>query len=231
MQPVALPPSESENRLLRLSDAQVLARWLNESRGNSRNRVLKLFDEMKDLGEGLTDLNELHDKIRSQAADRDKSGLTKFADRYKEMHKAVGGQLHEVNAALSRYAFRPSLVYTCVTDTRSHGFRPDPRGSTIQVGDWTLSEADVAMSLVRLYKTGDLSRVRLCAMCQKCWLVAAKRHYQFCSGGCRETFYTKSPGYNRRRAEIQKRYRERLKEYHETKKKFFPLDNKKGERR
>src|SRR6266581_3478633 len=79
------------------------------------------------------------------------------------------------------------------------------------IGQETISEADAALSLVRLAETGELGKVRLCEMCKERWRVAAKRSYRFCSDRCREDFYAKAPDYHGRKAANQRRYRENLK--------------------
>ena len=79
------------------------------------------------------------------------------------------------------------------------------------IGDETISEADVVVSLVRLAECRELKKVRLCETCKRRWLVAAKSNFRFCSDRCREDFYAKSPDYHDRKAANQRRYRDNLK--------------------
>ena len=73
-----------------------------------------------------------------------------------------------------------------------------------------LYEADAAISLVRLYLSGDWERLRLCEKCKRRWLVATKSHYRFCGEQCRESYYAESEGFSEHRAKIRA-VRQRLK--------------------
>jgi hypothetical protein len=164
---------------------------------------------MTSLGQDFDSFKQLHGKFPIRTGDEVRRAS--LAADYKKMYRRLGRQQREINEALSRYIFRPTLTYEIITDTRGQGLIPDQRGFRMQVGESTLLEADVVISLVRLYRADELFRVRLCIMCKKRWLVASKSHYQFCSGECREAYYTNSPDYNERRAKIQREYRKRLK--------------------
>jgi hypothetical protein len=74
-----------------------------------------------------------------------------------------------------------------------------------------VTEADAALSLVRLHAMGDLGKVRLCEVCRKRWLAANHSNYRFCSKECRERFFQNEPDYHKRKAKNQQKYRENLK--------------------
>jgi hypothetical protein len=117
-----------------------------------------------------------------------------------------------LNEILEQYVFRPRA--TCaIFGGWIFGMVPDDNKRWFQmtIGDETISEADVVMSLVRLAESRDLKKVRLCEMCKRRWLVAARRNYRFCSDPCREDFYAKAPDYHGRKAANQRKYRENLK--------------------
>jgi len=129
-------------------------------------------------------------------------------------------QLHKaLNRALSRYAFRPRVTYfehayIClggmVADVNSRQFQMKinrPEGFRQNI-----SEADAVMSLVRLDLVGEVTKVRLCDVCQDQWLAARKSDHHCCSAECRESFYKQNLNYHERKAATQRNYRRRLKE-------------------
>ncbi len=215
LQPIALPTSPGDRRQLRLADGQVVAQYLNASQGSrSHARILELRGQMVDLHEGLSRWNRLHEELQSRVSARAPEGdkaLAKRAAEYSAEADRLGQLLETINRTLAGYRFHPIITYTAITDTRSEGFTPVPRGYELRIEEWSLSEPDAAAALVRLYQMKDLWRVRLCDQCKKRWLVAAKSHYHFCSKQCREENFVHSPAYAARRREIQKGYRERKK--------------------
>jgi hypothetical protein len=126
-----------------------------------------------------------------------------------------------LNARLAKYKFHPEIAYayrlpgsiSVMQNLWAGGMVPDVKERWFQtkLNGWTISEGDAVLSLVRLDLTSELHKVALCGMCEKRWRVAAKSHYKFCSDGCRETYYAKSPNYHRRKAAAQRKYRENRK--------------------
>ena len=110
--------------------------------------------------------------------------------------------------------------------THALGGLPFPRAPLAQKGESLLpsptptlsllgkpigvTEADAALSLVRLSAVGDLEKVRLCEVCRERWLAATHRNYRFCSKECRERFYETQPDYHQRKAKNQRKYRVNL---------------------
>ena len=195
------------------SDAQIACHWLNATQGTSHTRIQALHEQLNEIHNATGGLQRQHEELRHKVAAQDRSGVPELGTRYGRTFRQLEKAHREVNKALARYVFRPGISYTAVTDTRAAGLAPDSnkRWFQLQFGEWTLSEADAAISLVRLYLSGDWRRLRLCERCKRRWLVATKSHYRFCDEQCRESYYSESAGFSKRRAEIQKRYRARLK--------------------
>jgi len=191
--------------------------WLNASKGTpSHGRVVAIRRDLEEL--------PFEFAIHANAYMHNVGGVLRFGEPPPEKRHEwpkdklrVPRQLRErhvaLNEALAKYVFRPRA--TCVILSRRwiFGMVPDEnrRWFRITVGQETISEADAALSLVRLAETGEIGKVRLCEMCKDRWRVAAKRNYRFCSDQCREAFYAKAPDYHSRKAGNQKRYRENLK--------------------
>ena len=196
-----------------MADAEVVARWLNGSRGHARERMLALRRELDALRAGHVELQETRQRLIAIIKSRSRKGLSALDAQHREKFAQIDQQTRRLNKALSRYAFRPGIGYVVIADMRSAGLLPDEnkREFRLQVGEWELVEADAALSLVRLYLTGELDKVQLCEMCRKNWRVRAKSHYRFCSAQCRETYYIHSPNYHERKRKNQSEYRDRLK--------------------
>ena len=134
---------------------------------------------------------------------------------YKKLYRQTERLHSAVNEALSKYAFRPRVTYFVAGGVWRGGMVPDDnsRWFAIKVNhQTTISEADAAMSLIRLDLLGEIGKVRLCEMCQARWRVVAKSNYRFCSPKCRERFYAKHSDYHDRKAANQRAYRQRMKE-------------------
>jgi len=140
---------------------------------------------------------------------------------YLELNQQLDNLASSLNKSLSPYIFRPQVVYarlpgsiTVLQHRWIGGMVPDDkkRWYHLTIRDSIFSEADAALSLVRLDLTGDLDKIRLCDMCQERWRVAAKSHYRFCGPDCREAYYAKAPGYHARKADTQRKYRKGLKD-------------------
>jgi hypothetical protein len=201
-----------------MSDAQVAARWLNESHQASHDRVLGIYNELESLRSGFVALQALRDTSPAIRALRDKTPALEikpdaaWSARYRREHQRLEKKTNALNKTLRRYAFRPGVGYTVITDMRGAGLVPDANKRTrLIVGEWELVEADAVLSLVRLYLRDELHRVQLCEMCKKRWRVKAKKHYRFCSSECREAYYSQAPDYDERRKQIQQNYRDRKK--------------------
>jgi hypothetical protein len=136
------------------------------------------------------------------------------ADEFWKEHRQLEERHHSLNEVLGQYIFRPRITLSVYENTWHFGMVPDDNRKSFQmkIGARTIAEADAVMTMVRLQSTGDLGQVHLCKMCRQMWHVAAKRSYHFCSDVCRTEFYASSPDYHEKKADIQRRYRKRLKE-------------------
>jgi hypothetical protein len=139
-------------------------------------------------------------------------------ESYLQLNQEIDTLSSALSKALTRYIFRPTVGFIRMPGTINvlhhlwtTGMMPDPNKGwfQIEVHGRFISEADVALSLVRLYLTGDLEKVKTCDVCST-WLVIKKRHYKFCSPKCSKHFYTHLPDYNERKAKNQRRYRESI---------------------
>jgi hypothetical protein len=196
-----------------MSDAQIACQWLNATQGTRHTRIQSLHEQLGEVRTALTGLQRQHEELRRKVAARERAGVPELGAQYKQAFRRTDKLQQRVNEALARYVFRPKIGYTTITETRSGGLSPDTNKHwyQLQFGEWALSEADVAIALVRLHLTGEWQRLRLCERCKRHWLVATKSHYRFCGDECRESYYAESEGFGEHRAEIQKRYRQRLK--------------------
>ena len=211
------PAANPVARLPALGDADKVVQWLNASKGTtSHDRVVWIRRELEelpsyfathadayvDISGGIFRLGEWPRKRRREWPKEKLRVQRQFHDR----HVAL-------NETLEKYVFRPRSTFIMAPRLWMFGMVPDEnkRRFKIQIAGETISEADAALSLVRLAQTGDLRKVRLCEMCKERWRVAAKRSYRFCSDQCREAFYATSPEYHSRKAANQRKYRETLK--------------------
>jgi hypothetical protein len=197
-----------------MADAEVVVRWLNGSQGGSRDRVLAIHRELEALRSGHLQLQQVRERLLAIVTSRGRKRRAALDAQYQREYRQLEQQTTRLNKTLTRYVFRPGVGYVVSTDRRSAGLVPDTdkRGFRLEVGEWELVETDAALSLVRLYLTGELDRVQLCEMCKKRWRVRAKSHYRFCSAQCRESYYVHSPGYHERKKENQSEYRKRIKQ-------------------
>jgi hypothetical protein len=198
-----------ETRQLTLSDAELTVQWLNASRGTrSHDRVVFIRRELEALQSEWTDHS-----FGPPPWQRPITPGVNNADEFWKEHRQLEVRHHSLNEVLGRYIFRPRITLSVYENTWHFGMVPDDNRKSFQIkiGARTIAEADAVMTLVRLDSTGDLRQVHLCKMCRQTWFVAAKRSYQFCSNACRTGFYASSPGYHEKKADIQRRYRTRLK--------------------
>lgn len=201
------------------ADAQIACNWLNATQGKFPSRIHALHAQLDEIHNATVSAQQQHEDLRRKVTAQDKSGLPELGAQYKRAFRKLEKLHRAVNEVLTRYVFRPAIGYTAITETRDAGLVPDvnKRAFQLQYGEWTLSEADAAISLVRLYLSGDWRRLRLCERCKRRWLVATKSHYRFCGDQCRESYYAESEGFSEHRAEIQRRYRQRLKKRQQAK--------------
>jgi hypothetical protein len=203
-----------------MSDAQIVVRWLNEAQRAERAHVLSLHNELESLASGLSALQKMEATgpvmraLKGEIARSELKPDAAYTAKYRRAFRKLKKQMKTLNETLRRrYAFHPGIGYTIITDMRGAGLvsDADKRAFRLIVGEWELVEADVALSLVRLYLRGELERVRLCERCKRRWVDRAKSHYRFCSDECRESYYTESDDYYDRKADNQRNYRERKK--------------------
>ncbi len=210
-------PGAQQGRHLAFGDADRVVQWLNASKGTpSYVRVVAIRRELEELPSEFV--------IHADAYAHSFGGVLRLGEPPPEKRREwpkeklrVQRQLRErhvaLNEALKKYVFRPRATCVILSHSWIFGMVPDENKRWFQmtIGQETISEADAALSLVRLAETGELGKVRLCEMCKERWRVAAKRSYRFCSDRCREDFYAKAPDYHGRKAANQRRYRENLK--------------------
>lgn len=197
-----------------MSDAAVSVQWLNYAKAGERKRIVNLREELERLNRDLVAYQDLHDAspvLKNVSADT--AQRTEYTAEIRHKYRQLQLRVNRLNKFLTRYKFHPGVGAVLITESRSAGLEPftTKGGFRLIVGEWELVEADAALSLVRLYLTGELGRVQLCEMCKKRWRVKSKSHYRFCSGECRETYYTTATDYQERRKKIQQDYRDRKK--------------------
>jgi hypothetical protein len=213
-------------RVLR-SDAQLVVRWLNAALDSgataSHDRVAGLHRSLTQFAECRVNLQkpgstkwsaalvQLEEQRRLVAAGGKCKGIRFPARRYNPKLLRQAEALHEsVNQALYQYVFRPRVTYFLHSELWLGGMAPDARPEWFEtsLNGLHVSEADAVLALIRLDLVGELGKVRLCEMCHRRWCVAARRHYRFCSKGCRESWHETQPGYHERKAKNARRYRQ-----------------------
>jgi len=203
---------QKENRHISLSDAGVVAQYLNDAK---QAKARASYDKVRRIHGQLAELRETRLKLHDEShfpGDR----ITD-AKLYEETLRKAHDLARSLNEQLRRYVFRPQVSYGLLPGSMSilqalwaGGMVPDRKGFETAISGCPVSEADAALALVRLDLNGDLTKLGLCEMCQERWRVASKRSYRFCSKECREGFYTKAPDYHERKARTQREYRKRL---------------------
>jgi hypothetical protein len=163
------------------SDAEIAAFALNASRGSA----------------AYNDLTALRRNLQKLSAETAELQLVR--------------RIKKINRALTQYVFHPTVTRGGregrfgVIALSASSFFPAPENQN------AVTEADAALSLVRLHAIGELGKVRLCERCRKRWLAASHSNYRFCSKDCRELFFQSQPDYLERKAKNQQKYRENLK--------------------
>jgi hypothetical protein len=205
-------------KLLR-NDAEVAARLLNASQGTAAYRRLRAIRlglerlradalELQRIGRALEAEMFPGGKKRPEAGGTEKGFA--LSAQYRSQYRRMNQRHMLMNARLARYAFRPCVSYTVTADEWRLGLVPDsgPGFFETEIGPYTVTEGDAAMSLVRLDGHGDLSTVKLCEHCRRRWKYAKRPSWdRFCSSKCREAAYKQQPGFHKRKAEIQRNFR------------------------
>ncbi len=171
-------------RLLR-NDAQVAVLCLNASHGTvAHERLVAIRRELGELRAGTSELKQISKDIDAEmfpqkmaasgtaGTRRHKQLAAKFRTRFQDLNQ----QHIALNELLARYVFRPCVSYTVVSDEWRLGLVPDANQRFFQttVGQFTVTEADAVMSLVRLDANGELNKVRVCEQCKKVWLISER---------------------------------------------------------
>jgi hypothetical protein len=209
-------------QLLR-NDAHVAVLVLNASHGfAAHERLVAIRMELENLRTGTVELKrierEIFKEMRPQGADGPGRAGTQqhieLAAQYKSVFENLNTLHIALNDRLARYAFRPCVSYTINSDDWRFGLVPDSNRRFFQtkVGQFTVTESDAVMSLVRLDASGELNKVKLCRQCKMVWRVSLREIDRFCGDVCREAFYANSPNYHERKAANQRKYREGLKQ-------------------
>jgi hypothetical protein len=134
-----------------------------------------------------------------------------------ELQERLRVSHNALNDALSAYAC-PVMTYDVASGAwRSNMISRKSRGPQIKVpleGERVavVDAPSVVDALVRLAASRQLYKLRLCDQCKRVWRVSERRMDRFCSGICRQMAYAQDPEFNRRRRDIQRRYRQNQKE-------------------
>ncbi len=203
-------------RAISISDAELIVRWLNASRGTvSRKRILSIRQELEEWGTEFDALRQHEKELREMNPLKAVQAKRKFAkqlEHFRKRHNALSMQLSNYNR------FRPVLDYSVDTGELHYTLVSDDgwRGFNLRVSDEneitvTVKESDVVAALARLAANRELRKVHLCVMCKDRWHLVLRRIDKFCSKECRENYHTHSPEYLERKRKSQSDYRERLK--------------------
>jgi hypothetical protein len=205
--------------LISSSDALCAVAWLNNFKGTANyRRVLQIRDELEQLGAMLDSLCRQRQEGRARRKGRTtfptQGEITKEV-QLAELYTRFSERHNDFNRLLSKYTFVSAMAYD--PDTGIWRFNPLPkggRGRIIKVSDGRLTvevdETAVVAALARLAANRELYKARLCEQCHERWRVSERRMDRFCSQQCREAWYTASPEYDKRRRDIQRRYRENI---------------------
>jgi hypothetical protein len=219
--PPAKTPAEFKRRVgsISSSDALSAVAWLNKCKGTAAyRRVLQIRGELEQLGAMLDSLRRQRQDGRAR-----RKGSTTFPTQEEITEEVQLAELYtrfreghnDFNRLLSKYTFVSAMAYD--PDTGIWRFNPVPkgrRGRVIEVSDGRFTvevdETAVVAALARLAANRELYKAHLCEQCHERWRVSERRMDRFCSQQCREAWYTASPEYDKRRQDIQRRYRENV---------------------
>jgi endogenous inhibitor of DNA gyrase (YacG/DUF329 family) len=187
MKDVAPPLSRARIRSIALTDALIVAEWLNAAAGTkARTRVLAFRTHLEYL---------------TKMADSGRTGEPEFRLR-----------LNEVNNRLSRYSFHSLLSYDSGM-WRDNAVAKDARGRTVEVTHQgvtvEVNEAAAVAALGRLHARGQLGKVRMCEWCKENFRVSERELDRFCSDRCRNADYQARPATVDRKKKAQKRWRDK----------------------
>jgi len=186
---VAPPLPKARMRALSMTDALVVAEWLNAAKGTkARTHVLGIRTHLEYLRE---------------MADTGRAGEPEFRLRH-----------NHVNELLSHYTFHPILSYDLPSGVWRYNAVPkNARGRTVEVTHQgvtvEVNEGAAAAALARLAARGELRKVRLCEWCKENYRVSERDMDRFCSDHCRNADYQARPSFKASRKRIQKDWRVR----------------------
>ncbi len=173
MKDVAPPLPHARMRSLSLTDALIVAEWLNAAKGTkARTHVLGI---------------RAHLEYLRKMADTGRAGEAEFRAHH-----------DRVNELLSHYTFSPVLVYDMDSGVWRYNAIPrQARGRTVEVTHQGVTvqvgEAAVAAALARLAAHGELRKVRLCEQCKENYRVSEREMDRFCSDSCRNAHFQARP--------------------------------------
>jgi len=203
-------------RSISWNDAFTAVEWLNANKRTAAyRRVIQIRGELEQLGTMLDSLRQQRQEGRARRTGRTTLPSQEEIVQFAELHNRFRERHNDLNRLLSKYTFEPALAYDL--DTGIWRFNPVPkgrRGPVIEIseGIFTLEvdETAVVAALARLAANRELYKARLCEQCHEVWRVSERKMDRFCSQQCREVWYTASPEYDKRRRDIQRRYRENV---------------------
>jgi hypothetical protein len=215
---------EREYKRLLRNDAEISVLFLNASQGTpAHERLRSIRVDLEELRAGTLELNridkEIHAEMFPQGIDDDAPGRA-GTPRHMELAAQMkvlwekANQVHiALNERLAGYSFRPCVSYTLVIDEWRLGLVPDTiRGSfQVELGPFTVTEADVVMAMVRLDANGELGQVRLCPQCKKIYRVSLREMDRFCGKVCWLAHQAADPEHLKRKAKNQAEHRKREK--------------------
>ena len=219
-QPSVNQGNEREYKRLLSNEGKVAVLCLNASHGTAAHeRLVAIHRKLGELRAGRSELKQISKDIDAEMFPQKMAGPGRagtrrhkqLAAKFKTRFQDLDQQQIALNELLARYAFRPCVSYIFVSDEWRPGLVPDTNQRFFQtkVGQFTVTEADAAMSLVRLDANGKLHKVRLCKMCRARWLYG-RTIDKYCCDACRDEDRRNSPDYHERKAEAQRKYREGL---------------------
>jgi hypothetical protein len=194
--------SENQQRRIYAGEpwAGGLITWIqkNTKRRNGV-RIQALLREMR----GIVDLDCMEEPIFGHS----QSGIPVSVRRAKSPEASARSQklARSVNRRLRRYRLWPELF---LFGTAQSPDRWVPRwhaeGERSSTPD-SLSEADAVLSILQLAQNGYVHRLRECEDCRK-WFFARFSHSRFCSQGCQQRNYRRSPEWRKHRNQYMRDY-------------------------
>jgi len=187
----------------------MLVAWLNQAEGPLRDRVLSLQAELREIEALLPRVRSDHawlQRGRGTTAKREETSF-RYHDDVAELDRRLSAINEKLMAADKAFFLR--VQYDLAADVWRPAMLADAKGEwTTTVEGQTISEADAVRALIGLHLVDKLRNLGQCTACQS-WYFVTKSHKKFCSEECRVQSYPKAPGFNARKAEIQRLWRER----------------------